>query len=309
VWIEPRFNLSQLVGRSIRLRYIFTSIEVNPSVLVSDPINTDGETGDDGWWVDDVTVEDTITSAATLISDATNNGGLPACGVCTTITPSLTADNTQLAAPGQIVTLDASGSTVDVCSSGVLQFRFWEDLFSDGILTPGVDPLLRDWLDNAILLDAPDGNIRYAVEVRCSSATSCGGGAKAFVTVGVTCPGLGGPLDPGPFGQTIRVSKGTDPTINLTWTTAALVDAIRGNLTTLRSNSGNFGLTVEACINNNTTVNSVADSTSVAAGAAKYYMIRIADPLCNKQGTWSTGTAGEVPGRNTETNSDSDTCP
>jgi hypothetical protein len=191
----------------------------------------------------------------------------------------------------------------------VLQYRFWEDLFSDGVLTAGVDPLLRDWLDNPILLDAPDGNIRYAVEVRCSSDIACGA-PKAFTTVGVTCPGLGGDLDPGPFTRTINVAKGSGDTINLTFTGGAqLVDAIRGNLVTLRTNNGNFTTSIEACIANNPNTASVADTTVLAGGAAKFYMLRIANQLCNLQGTWSTGAASEVGGRNTEVNSDSDTCP
>jgi hypothetical protein len=308
-WIEPKYNLSTLVGRRMRLRFLFTSIEVNPAVLVTDALGADPDNpGDDGWYVDNIVMTDTLTSPATILSDATNNNGLPACANCTTITASLVADDTQLDAPGQVVELDASGSTADFCSSGVLQFRFWEDLFSDGVLTLGVDPLLRDWLDNPILLDAPDGNIRYAVQVRCSSNLACGTPA-AFVTVGVTCPGLGGDLDPGPFSQTVNVGKGTSPTINLTWTSSSLVDAIRGNLNTLRSTSGNFTGAIEACIANNTSTNSVADSTVLSAGLGKFYLVRRADVQCNEQGTWSTETASEVPGRNTETNLDSDTCP
>src|SRR6185503_2726944 len=113
-WIEPKYNLSTLVGRRMRLRFFFTSIEVNPAVLVTDALGANPDNpGDDGWYIDNIVMTDTLTSPATITSDAASNSGLPACAHCTTITPSLTADPSQLGAPGQVVTLDASGSTVD----------------------------------------------------------------------------------------------------------------------------------------------------------------------------------------------------
>jgi hypothetical protein len=310
-WVQPKFNLSQFIGRRIRLRFLETTIELEGSVTYQPFGFPADETSDDGWYIDGILVTDCLTSPAVFIPDTNNNNGLPQCANCSSITPSLTADDTQLDAPGQIVTLDASASVADVCNSGTLQYKFWIDLFSDGILTAGVDTVLRDWTDNPILLDAPIGNTRYSVQVRCSTDTSCEAPdiATASLSIGVTCPGIGGSLDPGPFPQTINVSKGTSPTINLTWTTPTIVDAVRGDLNLLRSNGGNFTTTVEACLANNTVTNSVPDSTAVAGGVGKYYVVRIGDPQCNEQGTWSTGTAQEVAGRNIEVNASIDTCP
>jgi len=135
--------------------------------------------GDDGWFIDDVTVTDALTVPGEIVPDMKDNSGLPTCGVtCNQVTAALELSPTVTDLPGRIVELDASSSTFDRCVDGALQYRFWRD-----------DELLRDFTDVPTLIDAPQSNVIYAVDVRCSSATSCADATSAAVTV--ACPSSG----------------------------------------------------------------------------------------------------------------------
>ncbi|MCP3981024.1 MAG: hypothetical protein GY716_17140 [bacterium] len=77
-WIESRFNLQQFRGQRIRLRFLASGLQVGAtenweSLFVYNPTP-----GDDGWFLDDVTVQDTLSQPATLFPDTHVNGTLPA---------------------------------------------------------------------------------------------------------------------------------------------------------------------------------------------------------------------------------------
>jgi hypothetical protein len=314
----PKFNLDRFKGRQLLFRFLSTTIEVEDAPTVFDLFGIPNLTCDDGWYIDDIEVTGLCTSPLTLSPDTKPNSGLPACASCTTVTASLSADPPSTDAPGQLVILSGASSSTDACTSGTLQFRFFVDVNGSGQFESGVDTLLRDWTDNPVFLDAPQETTSYGVNVRCSSAPNCGGTLNpptAVVTVVVACPSSGTVFDP-PFPQAIRVDKpnlaGAEPDVNasVNWTTAAKVDAIRGNLNTLKSSSGNFTGTVQACIGNNVTTSSITDNTSPgAAGDGLYYLVRGSGQFCNAPGTWSTGNPKEVAGRNSEINADPNTCP
>ncbi|MCP3982208.1 MAG: S8 family serine peptidase [bacterium] len=184
-WIETKFNLERFRGRRIRVRFLSTATKAGAFETYESIFNFNPDPGDDGWWIDDVTITDTLSTPATLSNDNTNNSALAPCGPpCGSVTAVLVAVPPNLVAPGQPVALDASGSMADQCIDGVLQFRFSSD----------VDGLLRDWTDNPILLQAPTQNTNYQVDVRCSSDPGCftrsrgPGGDSANVIVSVTCP-------------------------------------------------------------------------------------------------------------------------
>jgi hypothetical protein len=288
-WIQTKFSLDRYRGRRIRFRFVTTSIEVSDAITMEQALDWNPIEADDGWYIDDIQISNTLTSAATVTADTAANAGLPACPAlaCTTVTASLTATPTSTGAPGQLTTLSSSGSS-GACVNGVLQYRFWT---TDNNTTVGDagDVLLRTWTDNPTIADAPSNTTRYGVEVRCSALTTCQNSATTNVTV--NCPSTGNAV--APFGQSIAFSSKT----SLGWSTVGLVDVIRGSLDALRAAGGQFNATVQACLGNNVNVSSVADATTPAVGSANYYLVRGAAPaFCNAGNSWRTLSPAEKNG-------------
>lgn len=76
-WIESRFDLTRYRGRSIRVRFLYTSIQVYDFRTYWELWHDDREF-DDGWYIDDVRVTETLgTPAATLTSDLSDSSALP----------------------------------------------------------------------------------------------------------------------------------------------------------------------------------------------------------------------------------------
>lgn len=121
-WIESKVDLSRFRGRSIRVRFVASSLEANPSPQDTwdslfggiNPIP-----GDDGWWIDDVEVSALVATAATVAKDDKDNSGLPGVGGADPDTDGLvdSCDNCPLAAnTGQEDgDLDSFGDVCDVC--------------------------------------------------------------------------------------------------------------------------------------------------------------------------------------------------
>ncbi len=75
-WVESRFDLGRYVGRKIRLRFLESSLELIWVATYEDftlvnPVGTD-----DGWFIDDLTVTDTLAVAATATPDVNDNDDL-----------------------------------------------------------------------------------------------------------------------------------------------------------------------------------------------------------------------------------------
>lgn len=80
-WIEPRINLGHFRGRRVRLRFLATGLKINRY----DPVNWDEFWGqfnpddrDDGWFIDDVAVTDTLAQPATVAVDAKDSTAIKA---------------------------------------------------------------------------------------------------------------------------------------------------------------------------------------------------------------------------------------
>src|SRR6185369_15387198 len=86
-WIESKFDLSRFRGRQIRVRWLFTSIKVSDITTLEALFRWNPNPGDDGWYVDDVRVTQTLgASVPTITQDTASNAGLPGCGVtCSTL--------------------------------------------------------------------------------------------------------------------------------------------------------------------------------------------------------------------------------
>ncbi|MDH3626334.1 MAG: MopE-related protein [Acidobacteriota bacterium] len=82
-WVESRVDLSRYRGRSIRVRYLASTLEGNVALAETweeifpglNPVP-----GDDGWWVDDVEITELVTTPPTVIVDSSDNSGLPPLG-------------------------------------------------------------------------------------------------------------------------------------------------------------------------------------------------------------------------------------
>lgn len=310
-WIQSKFNIERFRGRPARIRFATSTIKVSDTV---DWISLGFEYPNplaNGWFIDDIVITNTMSAPATASVDGTDNSGLPACPAnCTVVTAQVSATPSTLAAPGQVTTVDASTSYADACIDGVLQYQFWIDGDLDGTAGTVGDTLLRDWSDNAIFVDAPNATTQYAVAVRCSQALACVGSSATLVTV--NCPASGnlswvGPLLVGKTGGLLIAEP--DQNLTLSWATSQTTDVIRGNLIGVRS-TATFTNTVQACILNDSTATSVADSTAITAGQALYFLARTPAGLyCNILSTYSSGAVKEKAGRDTQIAADPNRCP
>jgi hypothetical protein len=294
-WVESKFNLDRYRGRRVRLRFLATSIEVSNAVSAQQAWGWNPIEADDGWYVDDVRLTNTLTSAATVSVDTADRSALPACGpVCTSMTASLMAPS--IVRCEQTFTVDASGSTADQCPGGVLQFRFWanweaqsEDPYR---LTELNAELLQDWSENAVLSEVIQEPMswfpprRFGVDVRCSTRPACAASATP-VLVGVD-------FEPIPFPSTLRFDSSTV----LSWGVHAQVDILRGDLHALRAGGGDFNGTVDPCLRNDFVGSSLSNIGAPLPGEAKYFLVRehhCCDTGCSAD-SYSTTAAAEMPG-------------
>ena len=330
-WVKPRFSLISFANRQVRVRFLITTIELGTTNTWDLAVQRDDLISDDGWYIDDVRIEQALASPVTLTVDTATVTGL-SCGACSNVTPAIVATPPTSAGPGGVVTLSARSSAIDVCLGGVPQFQFWRE-GGDGIVGNGDDVLLRDYTDDAFLLDAPQVNTRYGVRVRCSSDPACdASGNGTFTTVVVTCPTTGAAK--AKLAQTLHVDKASlagaepDQSATVSWGTITSVDVIRGNLAALRASQttvscgpsgcdgdGSFTGTVQACIANDQVIASIADNSPAAApGASFYWLARpTATTYCNEVGiSWSAAGAvleDTIGGRDVQVSADPASCP
>ena len=78
-WVESRFDLGRFRGRRVHIRFVATSLKYPPNPddweLFFPGLNP--HPGDDGWWIDDVTVDGALTAAASVTIDSADNSSLP----------------------------------------------------------------------------------------------------------------------------------------------------------------------------------------------------------------------------------------
>jgi len=319
-WVRPAFSLQKYAGRRIKIRLLATSFEVGETQTWNNFYGRDNVPYDDGWYVDDVRVTSTLTNAATIAPDVDAITPLP-CLSCGSINASLTATPNATAEPGNVVALDASGSTVDVCRMGPPQYQFWVDGNGNGIAGDSGDTLIRDYSDISTTLAAPDATGQLAVIVGCPGEPLCDtdGSATGFAPITVNCP-------PGitrsAFGQTIYLERQYPWLIEIHWEAPKAFNLIRGCLSgcgfenpSLRD-LGTFTDTIETCVASAEPVNSVIDSTAGAPypdyGHGYYYLVRGRVAACGATAPgYTSNAASESPGRDAAIDVDpvAGTCP
>ncbi len=302
-WVQSKFDLSRYRGRRLRLRFLVTSIESGNNVTMQQWLNWNPVEADDGWYIDDIQVTNTLVSAAAVTVDSADRSALPSCGpVCGSVTASLVATPAETVEPDEEVTLDASGSAPDRCPGGVLHYRFWKDFDLDGNLDPS-EPLLQEWGPAPSVSDVPNSTTGYGVDVRCSTRPACASRGSAVVPL--NCQSV----EVLPFPALIAWNS---KTLSSWPDTTRRVDVIRGDLDALRTDGGQFNGTVVACSTGYFT-NGFTDITVPAPGQALYYLIREAEAGVCQIASWGTGSPQELPGaggnRDTDIPLDPHTCP
>jgi hypothetical protein len=270
-WIEPRFDLSRFRGRRIRLRFLYTDLKAGGATTWESLFQFNPSPGDDGWWIDDIQISNTLETPAQVVADVKDNSQLPACGnTCNLVDAVLTADPfTALPAPGHVVELSAVDSIADRCQGGLLQYRFAIDGNDDGQIGGPPDTVVRSWSESAQLIQAPQTTTTYIAEVRCSSDPSCVDAAG--VDVEVHCPSSGRLSYPTVFA--------TDAT-TLDWGQSLAYDYAFGPLATL----GDY-ITTDSGQNAGPASSFDTSTESPAAGEAFWYVFRQPGPI----GTGDTG--------------------
>jgi hypothetical protein len=76
-WVESRFDLSRFRGRSVKIRFLITSLKVSTVQDWQALTHWNPAPFDDGWYVDDIRVTQTLgTTSPTVTLDTTDNGAL-----------------------------------------------------------------------------------------------------------------------------------------------------------------------------------------------------------------------------------------
>lgn len=77
-WIESEFDLSRFRGRQVRLRFLVSASRIGELETWEEyPQISNPEPDDDGWWIDDVTIQNALTTPATVWEDTKDNSALP----------------------------------------------------------------------------------------------------------------------------------------------------------------------------------------------------------------------------------------
>jgi hypothetical protein len=247
-WVRPRFSLVPFAGREIRLRFLYTSIEIGVTQTMDLFFGRPDTVGDDGWYIDDIHIDQALGNALTLSPDTASIVPIP-CGTCASVTAVLTATPNPTSGPGQVTTLSAKDSAATGCIDGIVQFKFFIDVNLNGSFDAGVDTVLRDWTDNSTFVDAPGVDTAYGVQTRCSTNFLCHSAVASpdvsnlLVTVG--CPQSPVALKAS-FNQTIKVNK-VPTNATIVWPNPEFVFAIKGDLTSSRFCTGAGGGLQRAC--------------------------------------------------------------
>jgi hypothetical protein len=75
-WVESRFDLSAFRGQSILIRFMISTLGDGVHENYEEMMEFNPTPADDGWWIDDITVTDTVDAPALLRIDLNDNSGL-----------------------------------------------------------------------------------------------------------------------------------------------------------------------------------------------------------------------------------------
>ncbi len=282
-WIESRVDLSRFRGRSVRVRFLSSTLEVNGSQADSwqEIYNLPPVSGDDGWWIDDIEVTGLVSTPATVIVDDKDNSALPdVSGVDTDFDGLVdTCDNCpSIANPGQLDgDFDALGDSCDPCPFSISTGNFDPDL--DGVCgtednCPNIPNPLQVDIDGdgfGAACDCNDNNFAInpnAIETNDGVDENCNGVIDEL-------SGTIGFLDPGDKSR-------------LSWPVQS--GAIRYEVAKGSSRQFDVG-----CVTAIVFTNELIDPTTPAPGVVSYFNVRPFFPNTGSWGLYSSGTERTIP--------------
>ena len=206
VWVQSKINLNRYGGRHIQYRFLVTTLDDPLTTYISYAENYGGgapaispaDDIDDGWYIDEITITNTVPSEIQLQLDETP-GKSGRCSVTTTIqcsldthcpagetcsllvqpgditicpldteakcgvaTPRISATPSMSLVPGSEVILSGLASTLDRCAGGALQYR-WR------LGTTASTTVLQTFSSEPRLVVAPALTATYTLDIRCST--------------------------------------------------------------------------------------------------------------------------------------------
>jgi hypothetical protein len=174
-WVETKFNLANFIGQRFRIRWIAQSWDFGGPGSYQEYGGTwANRLGDDGWWIDDISLAGVITEPLLPVADADvtvpeacpEDACLPGQGSDNGFDMSIAVVDTDgdgLILAGERITISAAlTDPVGGCVDGATQFRF----FKDGAL-------VQQWSNAPGFPDNPVRHATYQVQARCSVFPAC----------------------------------------------------------------------------------------------------------------------------------------
>jgi hypothetical protein len=177
--VQSKFALDNYLGQTVRIRWIAEAWEFD--CCSSSYYELGGgwgpQTGDEGWWIDDIKVTGALQSPAAVLADtkAPGPGTCPATacnagvgdgGFNVDLTVSDADGNGLLVSAEQVLVSAALTTNPGGCVGGGAQYRF----FKNGSTDPFV---VQDWSSDPTFIDNPVSDATYRVQVRCSTFAAC----------------------------------------------------------------------------------------------------------------------------------------
>jgi hypothetical protein len=225
VWVQSKINLNRYAGRHIQYRFITSALDDGLNIFISYIENYSG-TGspsiplnqdiDDGWYIDDVTITNTVPLEIQLQLDTTPGGPIatlcPAAGAskCDTATPRINATPSVSLVPGGEVVLTGLASTLNRCAGGALQYQWRQG-----------STILQSFSSDPDIVQAPARDTTYTLDIRCSTdpATTAACSRSLDVTV---------PVYDGGTSQSMGLSISGNAASTLRWNLVAQNSAAQG---------------------------------------------------------------------------------
>jgi len=250
IWVESRFDLSRWRGQRIRLRFLVTGLKLAGTDTWADFGVSDER--DDGWWIDDVTVTNTLSTPAVPAVDANPNTDLPGFGAeCAPVRPAVAfafpGDGAVDVALSSSIVLGLSRS-VNPATVNISTFR----VLNGGIKAPGTIGVSPDGL---IVSFDPSGalaaNSIYTVELTSDVLSPDGDPVVPFMssfdTAGSSSSGSQGAEEVGENGGGAAV--GGDDIDDNSGTSTTVLGDVNGDLIAdllIGSPNANDGATLDA---------------------------------------------------------------